>query len=72
MYLTNLLFETLYNKAKELNVDIVQFNHYSNDDKKVLSLQHNPIPANIIINQPRLRTAFMQEVVIIYFIVQFV
>ena len=59
MYLTNLLFETLYNKAKELNVDIVQFNHYSNDDKKVLSLQHNPMPANVIINQPRLRTAFM-------------
>ena len=58
MFLTNLLFETLYNKSKELDVDIVQFNHYSNDNKNVLSLQRNPMPANVIIKQPRLRTAF--------------
>ena len=36
MYLTNLLFEKLYNKSKELDVDIVQFNHYSNHNKKVI------------------------------------
>ena len=30
MYLNNLLFEKLYNKPKELDVDIVQFIHFSN------------------------------------------
>ena len=52
MYLTNLLFETLYNKAKELDVDIIHVNHYSNDNPTVLKLEHVPMPANTIITQP--------------------
>ena len=59
MFLTNLLFETLYTKSKEINVDLIQFNHYSNDNKKYLKLEHTPMPANVIINQPKLRTAFL-------------
>jgi len=59
MYLTNLLFETLYNKAKELDVDIIHVNHYSNDNPTVLKLEHVPMPANTIITQPELRTAFL-------------
>ena len=59
MYLTNLLFETLYKKAKEIDVDIIQVIHYSNDDPKVLKLEHAPMPSNTIITQPQLRTAFL-------------
>jgi glycosyltransferase involved in cell wall biosynthesis len=36
MYLNNLLFEKLYNKAKELNLDIIQFHHFSNDNRETL------------------------------------
>ena len=57
MYLTNLLFETLYKKAKEINVDLIQFNHWSNDDPNHLKYERPPMPANVIIKQPELRTA---------------
>ena len=34
MYLNNLLFEKLYNKSKELDVDIIQFIHFSSNNTK--------------------------------------
>ena len=58
MYLNNLLFEHLYNKATELKVDIVQFLHFSNDKSKVFKLQSLPLRKNVIISQPQLKTAF--------------
>ena len=59
MYINNLLFEKLYNKSKELNLDLIQFYHFSNDNPKVLKLERNPMPKNVIITQPELRTAFL-------------
>ena len=59
MYINNLLFEKLYNKSKELNLDLIQFYHFSNDNPKVLKLESNPMPKNVIITQPELRTAFL-------------
>ena len=58
MYLTNLLFETLYKKAKEINVDLIQVNYWSNDDPNHLKLERPQMPGNVIIKQPELRTAF--------------
>ena len=59
MYLTNLLFETLYKKAKELNVDLIQYTHWSNDNPNFLKSERPPMPSNVIIKQPELRTAFL-------------
>ena len=59
MYLTNLLFETLYKKAKELDVDLIQYNHWSNDNPNYLKPERPPMPSNVIIKQPGLRTAFL-------------
>ena len=61
MYLNNLLFEKLYNKATELNVDIVQFIHFSNDDPKIFKLEYVNMPKNVIISQPELKTAFLMK-----------
>ena len=58
MYLTNLLFETLYKKAKELNVDLIHFNNWSNDNPSFLKSERPPMPSGVIISQPQLRTAF--------------
>ena len=59
MYLNNLLFEKLYNKSKELDVDIIQFIHFSNDDPKYFKLESVPITKNVLIKQPELKTAFL-------------
>ena len=61
MYLNNLLFEKLYNKATELNLDIVQFIHFSNDDPKIFKLEYVYMPKNVIISQPELKTAFLMQ-----------
>ena len=61
MYLNNLLFEKLYNKAKELNLDIIQFHHFSNDNRVTLKLEYVGIPKDVVITQPDLRTAFLYK-----------
>ena len=61
MYLNNLLFEKLYNKAKELNLDIIQFHHFSNDNRETLKLEYVGIPKDVVITQPDLRTAFLYK-----------
>jgi glycosyltransferase involved in cell wall biosynthesis len=58
MYLNNLLFEELYNKSKELDVDLLYFNYFSSENPNVFNLEYTPIMKNEIIKQPELRTAF--------------
>ena len=62
MYLNNLLFEKLYNKAKKLDIDIIQFNRFTSINKTNFILEYNDIPKNIIISQPELKTAFYHKV----------
>ena len=59
MYLNNLLFEKLYNKSRELNVDLIYFNYFFSRDSKSFSLRLTSIPKNVIIKQPDLRNAFL-------------
>ena len=61
MYLNNLLFEKLYNKSKELNVELIYFVHYTNDKREVFVPQFPSLPRNVIIRQPELRTAFLAK-----------
>ena len=60
MYYDNLVFEKLYNKAKELNADLVQFKtlQYNTNRQNILNVQ---LQKNVYITQPELRTAFMQR-----------
>ena len=61
MYYDNLVFEKLYNKAKELKVDLVHFAtlQYTNNKKSnILGIQ---TPKNVLITQPELRTAFLNR-----------
>jgi len=59
MYLTNLLFEKLYNKSKELDVDLLYFNYLSCGYPRQFKKEYAPIHRNVIIRQPELRTAFL-------------
>ena len=61
MYLNNLLFEKLYNKSKELNVDMIYFNFFSSDNPKVFIPKFPSFPKNVIIKQPKLRSAFLKR-----------
>ena len=61
MYLNNLLFEKLYNKSKELDVDLIYFNHFTCNDPKIFIPQIPSFPRNAIIKQPELRTAFLAK-----------
>ena len=59
MYLNNLLFEQLYNKSKELDVDLLYFNYLSSPNQSVFKPEFSSIPRNVIIRQPELKTAFL-------------
>ena len=58
MYINNLLFEKLYNKSKELGIDLIYFNHFSSDSPKEFIPIFPSFPKNVIIRQPELRIAF--------------
>jgi glycosyltransferase involved in cell wall biosynthesis len=62
MYLNNLLFEKLYNKSIELNVDLIYFNFFSSDNPKVFIPKLPSFPKNVVIKQPKLRNAFLYRV----------
>ena len=62
LYLNNLLFEKLYNKSKELNVDLIYFNFFSSHNPKVFIPRFPSFPKNVIIKQPKLRNAFLYRV----------
>jgi glycosyltransferase involved in cell wall biosynthesis len=59
IYLNNLLFEKLYNKSKELDLDLIYFNYFTYYNPKVFKPQIISIPKNVIIKQPELRTEFL-------------
>ena len=59
MYLNNLLFEKLYNKSKELDIDLIYFNHFFSDNPKAFIPIFPSFPKNVIIKQPELRIAFL-------------
>ena len=61
MYLNNLLFEKLYNKAKELDVDIIQFIYFSNNNPNIFQREYEGIQKSVIITQPELKTAFLSR-----------
>ena len=61
LFLDNLFFENIYNKAKELNIDILQFSTlcYKNQyQKHRLNIK---MPRNVLIIQPELRVAFLKK-----------
>ena len=61
LFLDNLFFENIYNKAKELNIDILQFSTlcYKNQyQKRRLNIK---MPKNVLIIQPELRVAFLKK-----------
>ena len=61
LYYDNLVFEKLYNKAKELNADLVQFatlQYRSSQKNNILGIS---TPKNILVTQPELRTAFLNR-----------
>ena len=59
MFLNNLLFEKLYNKSKELGIDLIYFNYFTSENSKVFNPFLPSIPKNTIIKQPELRIAFL-------------
>ena len=63
LYINNLLFEKLYNKAKELKVDIIQFSSFKYKNK---SSEYNKlevlIPKKVQITQPKLRMTFLKRI----------
>lgn len=61
IYLNNLLFENLYNKSKELDLDLIYFNYFTSDNPKVFIPKFTSIPKNVIIKQPKLRTEFLSK-----------
>ena len=61
MYLNNLLFEKLYNKSRELDVDLIYFNYFISDNSKIFSPRFPSFPKNVIIKQPELRSAFLPK-----------
>jgi glycosyltransferase involved in cell wall biosynthesis len=62
LYLNNLLFENLYNKSKELNVDLIYFNFFWSDNPKAFIPRFPSFPKNVIIKQPKLRNAFLYRI----------
>ena len=62
MYLNNLLFEELYNKAKELHVDIIQFSSFLSRGPNIFKKRKiTAIPKNVLIKQPELMTTFFEK-----------
>jgi len=62
MYLNNLLFEKLYNKSRELDLDLIYFNYYSSPSFKEFIPKYISFPKNVIIKQPELRNIFLLKV----------
>ena len=61
MYLNNLLFEKLYNKSKELDVDLIYFNYFSSPKSNEFIPRFPSFPKNTIIKQPQLRNEFLSK-----------
>ena len=61
MYLNNLLFEKLYNKSKELDIDVIYFNYFYSSNPKAFKPGFRSFPKNAIIKQPELKIAFLKK-----------
>ena len=66
LYINNLFFELLYQKAKELNSDIVQFstlmyNKNNKNNKTNFKRLKVFVPKKMTITQPELRTTFLKK-----------
>ena len=63
LYINNLLFEELYRKAKNLNIDIVQFSTfvYENENENSSHIMRILIPKNISIIQPELKITLLMK-----------
>lgn len=61
LYINNLLFESLYKKAKELNLEIVQFSTLFYTNKTLFSKEEIPIKKNKLITQPELKITFLKR-----------
>ena len=59
IFLNNLLFEKLYNKSKEIGIDLIYFNYFTSKSSKVFTPFFPSFPKNTIITQPELRNAFL-------------
>jgi glycosyltransferase involved in cell wall biosynthesis len=62
LFLNNHLFENLYNKAKEINVDILQFTTLTNDNGIKINIMETKVIKNVLIKQPELRYAFLEKI----------
>ena len=62
LYIDNLLFEKIYKKAKELNVDILQFSFFFYNSKGNIKKNSYNIPKNMLITQPDLRETFLTKI----------
>jgi glycosyltransferase involved in cell wall biosynthesis len=62
LFLNNHLFENLYNKAKEINVDILQFTAVSNNNGNRINIMETKVIKNVLVKQPELRYAFLEKI----------
>ena len=61
LYIDNLLFEKLYKKAKEQDIDIVQFSTLIYETVDKVTQLEILTPKNTLIKQPELRITFLQK-----------
>jgi glycosyltransferase involved in cell wall biosynthesis len=61
LYINNLLFEELYRKAKNLNIDIVQFSTFVYENENSSHIMRILIPKNISITQPELKKILLMK-----------
>ena len=62
LFINNLLFENIYTKIKELNVDILQFTAIAYNNENNIGIIGNKMPSNKIILQPELKIAFLEKI----------
>ena len=61
LHSNNLLFEKLYKKSKELDIDLIYFNYFYSSNPKTFKPGFGSFPKNVIIKQPELRIAFLKK-----------
>jgi len=61
LFINNLLFEKLYNKSKELDIDLIYFNFFTSYNSKEFTPFFPSFPKNTIIKQPELRIEFLYK-----------